>query len=444
MAFSLDQFYRINRRALTWILLLLVIWLMRDFFGVIFMTFVLSFIAGPLARFLRERLHFPRRLSILSIYLLLLLAVISFVKFVTPQVLREAGTLVENLDDVQERLIEVKDSLVGRNPSINTLVMGYIRSHFDEEEKAAVYTAQKVAYTEGIGTDVGLDEALTAEQRRELDNAFVRHLTGKLLDEVRTKAPEYAALMFNATATLLLAMLFSFLITLDISRLREEVKNLRLSRLHDIYDQTAGPVVRFAYVVGRAIQAQAMIACCNTILTVIGLAAMGVPSIAVLALIVFVCSFIPVLGVFISTTPVVLVALNSGGVWLALGMIGFVCVIHAIEAYLLNPLIYGKHLKLNPVIVLIILFVAYHGFGLWGMLLGVPVTHYFLHDVFGVPIWTEKRLAPRTATPQNEGKPGASLASLPRQELNEADLHHPNDAGARIDPEESVQRLKDM
>ncbi len=34
---------------------------------------------------------------------------------------------------------------------------------------------------------------------------------------------------------------------------------------------------------------------------------------------------------------------------------------------------------------LIILYVGYHAFGLWGMLLGVPVARYFIHDVLGVP-----------------------------------------------------------
>jgi predicted PurR-regulated permease PerM len=62
-----------------------------------------------------------------------------------------------------------------------------------------------------------------------------------------------------------------------------------------------------------------------------------------------------------------------------------VIVIHAIEAYFLNPVIYGRHLKLHPVLTLIILYVGYHLFGPWGLLLGVPVTRYFIHDVLGIP-----------------------------------------------------------
>ncbi len=175
------------------------------------------------------------------------------------------------------------------------------------------------------------------------------------------------------------------------------MKSLHDSRLKDFYQETAQPVIRFAYVVGRAIQAQAMIACVNTILTMIGLMILGIPSVALLSLIVFVCSFIPVLGVFISTTPMVLVALNTGGLTLAFGVVAMITIIHIIEAYGLNPLIYGKHLKLNPVLVLIILLIAYHSFGLWGMILGVPVAYYFIHEVFGVPLWDKHRLQPSVA-----------------------------------------------
>jgi predicted PurR-regulated permease PerM len=135
----------------------------------------------------------------------------------------------------------------------------------------------------------------------------------------------------------------------------------------------------------------------NTVLTLVGLLVLGIPLVAMLSVIVFVCSFVPVLGVLISTTPMVLVALNAGGPSLALAAILLVVVTHAVEAYVLNPMIYGKHLNLNPVLTLIILYVAYHAFGLWGMLLGVPVARYFIHDVFGVP-FRDRRVPRRRGT----------------------------------------------
>jgi len=148
---------------------------------------------------------------------------------------------------------------------------------------------------------------------------------------------------------------------------------------------------------GRAIEAQAAIAVLNTLLTLIGLLVLKIPLTAMLSVVVFVCSFVPVLGVLISTTPIVLVALNAGGFGLSLAAIGLVVLVHAVEAYLLNPLIYGKHLKLNPVLTLIILYVGYHAFGFWGLLLGVPLARYFIHDVLGVP-YRDRGVPKRGAT----------------------------------------------
>jgi predicted PurR-regulated permease PerM len=108
---------------------------------------------------------------------------------------------------------------------------------------------------------------------------------------------------------------------------------------------------------------------------------LGLPSIALLASIVFVCSYIPFVGMILSTVPAAFLALKVGGVphvlWLVVGII----VIHAVEAYMLNPLIYGRHLKLHPVAVLVILLVAEHLFGLWGLILGVPVAAFIFKYV---------------------------------------------------------------
>ena len=217
------------------------------------------------------------------------------------------------------------------------------------------------------------------------DQLYLNALVTEQFQRLREYAPAVINMLYAATATTLLALLFSFLILIDLARIKRGVGQLKSSRIGDFYDEAAQPIVRFGVLVGRAIEAQALIALVNTTLTLIGLLLLGIPLVAMLSVIVFVCSFIPVLGVFISTTPIVLVALNAGGPPLSLAAIGVVVVIHALEAYLLNPLIYGRHLKLNPVLTLIILYVGYHVFGLWGMLLGVPVARYFIHDVLGVP-----------------------------------------------------------
>jgi predicted PurR-regulated permease PerM len=256
-----------------------------------------------------------------------------------------------------------------------------------ERARLGIADADVVAAVESSAPPTGV----MAEYYSRQDQLLLSALIDVQSLRIRQYAPAVTIMLYRATATTLLALLFSYLILIDLNKLKAGIGRLRNSRVGDFYEEAAPPIARFGFLLGRAIEAQAAIAVVNTVLTLIGLLLLGIPLVAMLSVIVFVCSFVPVLGVFISTTPIVLVALNAGGPGLSLAAILLVIVIHAIEAYVLNPLIYGRHMKLNPVLTLIILYVGYHAFGLWGMLLGVPVARYFTHDVLGVPFRERSR-----------------------------------------------------
>jgi predicted PurR-regulated permease PerM len=413
MPFSLDSFYEANRRILIWLILIGLLWLLRDFFGLIFITFVLAFIATPLIRLGQNKLKLSYRLSLALVYIFFLVGLGSFFHYVTPSVIGEASRFMNNLSELQLKLLELKQDIGSKYPGIERSLHGYIRSILNEDTQKVIdrelnlfkRTINLSEVEQPEDAENKEDSSMTEKMQEKLKKYYdkeaellIDSLMTKQMDKAREQVPKLINHFYQATGTMLLALLFSFLILFDSVRLGDLMKSLHDSRLRDFYQETAQPVVRFAYVIGRAIQAQAMIACVNTFLTLIGLIILGIPSVALLSLIVFVCSFIPVLGVFISTTPMVLIALNTGGLTLALAIVVMITVIHIIEAYGLNPLIYGKHFKLNPVLVLIILLIAYHSFGLWGMILGVPVTYYFIHDVFGVPLWDERRLEPPNTT----------------------------------------------
>ena len=58
---------------------------------------------------------------------------------------------------------------------------------------------------------------------------------------------------------------------------------------------------------------QARISAVNTALTALGMYFLKIPGVGLLSLFVFICSFIPIAGVFISTTPIAFVALTEYG-----------------------------------------------------------------------------------------------------------------------------------
>jgi predicted PurR-regulated permease PerM len=62
-----------------------------------------------------------------------------------------------------------------------------------------------------------------------------------------------------------------------------------------------------------------------------------------------------------------------------------IAVIHALETYVLNPQIYGHHMHMNPVLVLIVLTIGGKLFGVWGLVLGIPIVNYFFRHAIRRP-----------------------------------------------------------
>lgn len=179
----------------------------------------------------------------------------------------------------------------------------------------------------------------------------------------------------------LLSLLFSFLIVYDLPNLKKGVMSLKYTRLGPVYDEVADSLVAFGRTLGRAFEAQILIAIANTVLTAIGIWFINIRSeLAFISLIVFFCSFVPIAGVFISSVPICLLALQQGGVPKVLIAILLITLIHMLEAYVLNPRIFGHHLRLNTVVVLILVTISGKIFGLWGLVLCLPIATYIFKD----------------------------------------------------------------
>jgi predicted PurR-regulated permease PerM len=193
---------------------------------------------------------------------------------------------------------------------------------------------------------------------------------------------------------LTLALLLSFLISIDVPRISRGMEKIRRSRARWIYDELAPTMISFGKLIGRAFQAQGIIAIANSVLTLIAIQLLGIENAAFLCGIVFVCSFIPVLGVVLSSVPIAIMAIvqDGGGLMLALSAIAAILLVHFIETSLLNPKILGDMLHLHPVMVLAVLAISEHFAGVWGLLLGVPVIVYIIRFLIlneGIPGFIE-------------------------------------------------------
>jgi predicted PurR-regulated permease PerM len=184
-------------------------------------------------------------------------------------------------------------------------------------------------------------------------------------------------------AQIVTALLLTILIAFDMTRLKEGAIGLSTSRIGPLYDRVVPSLTAVGRLIGRSFAAQGAIAAFNALASLALMGLLGLDNALLLAGVVFLASFIPVLGILLSGVPMTLQALlqPDGSLALALYVVLGIAAIHALEALVLSPRIVGKLLHLHPVLVTAVLILGEHLFGFWGLLLGVPVTVFVIHDI---------------------------------------------------------------
>jgi predicted PurR-regulated permease PerM len=177
------------------------------------------------------------------------------------------------------------------------------------------------------------------------------------------------------------ALLLSTFICLDFPNLQRGFRRLRDTWLRDVYDEMAPALSGLAQLIGRSMRAQGLIALCNATLIFLSLKVLGVEHEFLLSVAVFVLCLVPTLGAAIALVLISLFALvqYGGGPALALKAAGAVVLVMLVESFVLGPRILGKMMELHPALSIAILPVAQYFFGVWGLILGVPVAVYVIH-----------------------------------------------------------------
>lgn len=94
-----------------------------------------------------------------------------------------------------------------------------------------------------------------------------------------------------------------------------------------------------------------VVAFVNAVLVLIGLLVLSVPLAFPLSLLVFLFSFIPLIGAPIATAIAAVVALAARGPWIALAVIVLIALIGQFEGHVLQPLVMSKAVNLHPLAV---------------------------------------------------------------------------------------------
>ena len=181
------------------------------------------------------------------------------------------------------------------------------------------------------------------------------------------------------TFAFVMSLILSFFYTIELRQMNEFSRQFLSSKslgwfFNDLYYFGK----KFVNTFGVVLEAQFFIAICNTVITMICLTFMHMPQIFALGLMVFILSLIPVAGVIISLVPLSMVAYSVGGWRYIAYILIMVVVIHAIEAYVLNPKFMSSRTELPIFYTFVVLLVSEHLFGTWGLIVGVPIFTFLL------------------------------------------------------------------
>ena len=156
-----------------------------------------------------------------------------------------------------------------------------------------------------------------------------------------------------------------------------------------------------------------------------GMAAFQVPFALLLGVLAFFMEFVPILGTIISGAACVLIALATKNLLIAVFVAVYFVVVHILEADVIGPRIVGRAVGLHPVVAILALTVGTELFGLWGAVFSVPIAGVL--QALIISIWTEwrnahpdqftsprpKNLEPQPVTAPQDQQPQEPVSSTP-------------------------------
>lgn len=389
------------RKLASWIAFVVLLFFLRSFFPVMLGTFILGYVANSVVKSVQKFTHnrAPRRLIVGIFYTFIITAISVFSLMTIPTVVRESQYFISTLQSENPYVYVANSLRKALGDDLTTKLETYVMYSIEIPQVAAKGVFPPPHASENVVTPLipqlskqGELPTLSPKQAEPTESEWTearsRRLGMLLQRSIRTYIAGTVTLitkLLGASTKVIfkaiLSLLFSFMIMWDLSVISKGVRRLKNSRLSFMYDELAPVVSKFGSVLGKSFEAQGLIALVNTSLTTAGLIVLSIPGVGFLSVVTLLCSFIPVAGVFISTLPMFIIALSEFGVAKALAVIAMVILVHIVEAYVLNPQIYSAHLHLHPFMVLVVLYIAEHSYGIPGLLMAVPVAVYFLRTI---------------------------------------------------------------
>ncbi len=316
------------KRFIIFALIILLLFSVRSMMNLILLTFIFSFLMNRLVDFTAKRVRLNHKLIVITLYTLIVgILTIALVKYL-PLITSEISQLVKQITNFFT------------HPNENPL-LGLIES------------------------------VISGEQIK----AYIENGVSFLLQSFSN--------ISKTSVQVLIALILSLFFLLEKPRLIEFTGKFKHSKIAPFYYEIEFFGKKFSRTFGKVIEAQFIIALVNTFLSVIVLMILGYPQIVGLTIMIFFLGLIPVAGVIISLVPLTIIGFTIGGFLTVIYLLIAIMVIHAIEAYILNPKLMSSKTDLPVFYTFVVLIFSQNFFGVWGLIIGIPV-FVFLLDILDV------------------------------------------------------------
>jgi predicted PurR-regulated permease PerM len=311
---------------------------------ILVLSTVVAFALSPVVDLLQRWL--PRALAIAVAYVIGFSVLVGLLSVVVVSAASETNNLVHSLPTYATRAQALLPQLVG--------VLGRFGVTPGDVNQAQ---GRLIEYLQGAGTQAASDAF-----------DFVRSVLSAIVD------------------TVLVLILSIYLVANGprmVAWLREQAPRSQARRA----DLTIAIVNQ---VVGGYVRGTLTMALLVGFLVGVGMGVLQVRYALLLGILAFFMEFVPVLGVIISGTVCVIIALFQGPI-LALLVLGYFVVVHVIEGDVIGPRVMARSVGIHPAVALLALVAGSELFGVWGALLGAPIAG--LLQAFATAVYREVRAA---------------------------------------------------
>lgn len=310
-------------RAVLVILFFVLLYLLKDVFIIFLFAIIIASAISPFANWLEEK-GFPRLLGVLVLFLIVLALVGFLLSLIVPFISQEVNQLLTTLP---ETLSKISTSL--------------------EQAQA--------------GAPQYLDFVSEIQNILETLSTYLQQSAQSIVGLVVS--------IFGGVTSFIAIVIISFYLSVT----KNGIQNFLGSIIPEKYEAYAiGLWKRSETKVGRWLQGQLLLGLVVGLVVYVGLSLMGIKYALIFALLAAVLEIVPIVGPVLAAIPPVFLAFlqaPSLGLWVIL----FYVVVQQLENHVLVPLVLGKTIGLNPVVIIISLLMGQQLAGIPGMILSVPV-----------------------------------------------------------------------